>query len=245
MGHYPRVLELMQDNDYDKKLKKDNKNKDNKNKNGFRYRRIRIPNKSNGVISPLSSGSQKIQSYVLRNNRTIEDFFVLPTIDNDEQQQQQQQDHNSIALNNATSSSSTTNDDGNHEENTCQPMAKWMTVSFVNCNSIHEIDVQGSVSQHDQTDLVLLGQGWFRSTWKYTTFVDLNSPSTKSSAKNKKKPSPLSSSVVLKTLRIEREFIEEYYELHRRDAVAMERLTFSPYVMDVYGYVPLFADFDV
>lgn len=28
----------------------------------------------------------------------------------------------------------------------------------------------------------------------------------------------------------------EYYELHRRDAVAMERLTASPYVMDIYGY---------
>jgi hypothetical protein len=25
-------------------------------------------------------------------------------------------------------------------------------------------------------------------------------------------------------------------ELHRRDAVAMERLTYSPYVMDIYGY---------
>ena len=30
--------------------------------------------------------------------------------------------------------------------------------------------------------------------------------------------------VVLKTLRIEREFLDEYYELHRRDALAMERL---------------------
>ena len=28
----------------------------------------------------------------------------------------------------------------------------------------------------------------------------------------------------------------EYYELHRRDAVAMERLTASPYVMDIYGH---------
>lgn len=37
-------------------------------------------------------------------------------------------------------------------------------------------------------------------------------------------------------LRIEREFLEEYYELHRRDALAMERLTFSPYVLDIYGY---------
>ena len=38
------------------------------------------------------------------------------------------------------------------------------------------------------------------------------------------------------TIRIEREFLEEYYELHRRDALAMERLTFSPYVLDIYGY---------
>ena len=42
--------------------------------------------------------------------------------------------------------------------------------------------------------------------------------------------------VVLKTLRMERDFLEEYYELHRRDALAMERLTFSPYVLNIYGY---------
>jgi serine/threonine protein kinase len=35
---------------------------------------------------------------------------------------------------------------------------------------------------------------------------------------------------------MEREFLEEYFDLHRRDAVAMERLTFSPFVIDVYGY---------
>ena len=35
---------------------------------------------------------------------------------------------------------------------------------------------------------------------------------------------------------MERHFYDEYYDLHRRDALAMERLTFSPYVMDIYGY---------
>ncbi len=39
-----------------------------------------------------------------------------------------------------------------------------------------------------------------------------------------------------RTVRIERDFLPEYYELHRRDALAMERLTFSPYVLDIYGY---------
>lgn len=38
-----------------------------------------------------------------------------------------------------------------------------------------------------------------------------------------------------KTLRLEREFKPEYYELHRRDAVAMERLTRSPFVVNVFG----------
>jgi hypothetical protein len=38
------------------------------------------------------------------------------------------------------------------------------------------------------------------------------------------------------TRRFERDFLDEYYDLHRRDAMAMERLTFSPFVLDVYGY---------
>jgi hypothetical protein len=67
-----------------------------------------------------------------------------------------------------------------------------------------------------KSHLTFLGQGWFRSAWK----VELGNSDT----------------MVLKTLRLDREFLDEYYELHRRDAVAMERLTFSPFVMDVYGY---------
>ena len=35
---------------------------------------------------------------------------------------------------------------------------------------------------------------------------------------------------------MDREYLPEYYELHRREAIAMERLTASPYVMDMYGY---------
>ena len=37
-------------------------------------------------------------------------------------------------------------------------------------------------------------------------------------------------------IRLRRDFLPEYYELHRRDAVAMERLTQSPYVMDIFGH---------
>jgi serine/threonine protein kinase len=100
----------------------------------------------------------------------------------------------------------------------CLPMADWQTQSFVNCNSLHEIDLHQGIThvQNGTTQLAFLGQGWFRSTWQVGS--DSEEP------------------VVLKTLRLEREFLEEYYELHRRDAVAMERLTHSPFVMNVFGY---------
>ena len=107
----------------------------------------------------------------------------------------------------------------------CVPMHDWQTKSFPNCNLIHEYDMNaaGPGTYKNNTNLVLedslvlLGQGWFRHTWR------LNTGAT-------------GESVVLKTLRLEREFYDEFYDLHRRDAVAMERLTHSPFIMDIYGY---------
>jgi hypothetical protein len=178
----------------------------------FQYERVKVPKEQ--IPPSLNIG-----------NRTWDEFLELPTtIISEENGDQQMNDNNTTnsAIRNSTNmmtdSMSTHLRDSN--DDTCLPMAKWMTASFVNCNSMHEIDLMGSVAQHDQTDLVLLGEGWFRSTWKYSVHNDLSPSST----------------VVVKTLRIEREFLEEYFELHRRDAVAMERLTFSPFVMDVYGY---------
>ncbi|KAL3808917.1 hypothetical protein ACHAXA_004685 [Cyclostephanos tholiformis] len=74
-----------------------------------------------------------------------------------------------------------------------------------------------------------LGQGWFRSAWEmYVEQIP--------GYDEDEEEWGFEESVVLKTLRIERDFLPEYYELHRRDALAMERLTFSPYVLDIYGY---------
>lgn len=94
-----------------------------------------------------------------------------------------------------------------HDNDQCVAKADWQIQSKPNCNSIHEI------SLHD-THLSVLGEGWFRTTWRYNATIP----------------------VVLKTLRIARNFLAEYYELHRRDAVAMERLTGSPFVVNIYGY---------
>ncbi len=101
-------------------------------------------------------------------------------------------------------------DSQNKLDDICEPAEPWQVDARPNCNSFHEIDMKPS-----ESPLLFLGQGWFRSAWR------LNQADK---------------SVVIKMLRLEREFLDEYYELHRRDAVAMEHLTFSPFVMDVYGY---------
>lgn len=105
----------------------------------------------------------------------------------------------------------------------CQPRAAWQTMSFPTCNSLHEVSlhaIAAATAPTDSEDLQLLGQGWFRSTWRLDRTVAADQQEE---------------SVVLKTLRLEREYKREYYELHRRDAVAMERLTRSPFVVNVYG----------
>lgn len=110
--------------------------------------------------------------------------------------------------------------ENSHLEN-CVPLAEWMTDSYPNCNLFHEISLPRSIlvntTSPGLTDEALkqLGRGWFRTTWRWDRFNE---------------------ALVLKTLRVEREFLNEYYDLHNRDAVAMERLTASPYVVDVYGY---------
>jgi serine/threonine protein kinase len=112
-----------------------------------------------------------------------------------------------------------------YTEGDCVPMHEWQTKSFPNCNLLHEYDLRAagpgvyrnSTNVVLEDNLILLDGGWFRHTWR------LNVGST-------------DESVVLKTLKYEREFYDEFYDLHRRDAVAMERLTHSPFVMDVYGY---------
>lgn len=102
----------------------------------------------------------------------------------------------------------------------CLPLADWHTKSFPNCNSIHEINMPLAAMNKTvigEEDMDVLGEGWFRTTWRLDNQVQHET-------------------TVLKTLRIEREFLQEYYELHRRDAVAMERLTWSNFVVDIFGY---------
>jgi serine/threonine protein kinase len=120
----------------------------------------------------------------------------------------------------------------------CIPLADWMTKSFPNCNNFHEMNLPNSIYWNEtqmtatttvaeqrrraavyDNRLTKLGRGWFRTTWRWDRHLHYHDEA-----------------VVLKSLRLERDFLHEYFELHNRDAVAMERLTASPHVVDVYGY---------
>jgi hypothetical protein len=133
----------------------------------------------------------------------------------------------------------------------CVPMVPWHTESRPNCNMLHEVDIPTSlasrmavfatedsntkVTSWDHSTLEkmeawadFLGQGWFRQAWELQPHT--NTPLLETSQEEEE------DNVILKMLRYERDYFDEYYDLHRRDAMAMERLTASPYTLNVYGY---------
>jgi serine/threonine protein kinase len=83
-----------------------------------------------------------------------------------------------------------------------------MSVMFhvATCNLFHEMEM---------TDHNLLASGNWRDTWLQQNSGD---------------------KTIVKTLKFEHTFQEQYYELSRVDALAMERLTSNPFVMDVHGF---------
>jgi serine/threonine protein kinase len=103
------------------------------------------------------------------------------------------------------------------ETEECKAQYDWQLASFPTCNTLHEMDLlqeirlpQGHVVAH----------GFWRDVW---VVQDAAVPNT-------------THPIVLKTIRYQHEFEERNYDRHRRDAVAMERLTKSKLVVDIYGH---------
>ena len=105
-------------------------------------------------------------------------------------------------------------------EGDCIPMYKWQTSSFPSCNKLHEIDMLQFYSndEREEVNIQLINAGYWRDVWIFHDGDEMRSPR------------------VLKTLRYDHEWEERNYERHRRDAVAMERLSSSPYAVDIYGF---------
>jgi hypothetical protein len=105
------------------------------------------------------------------------------------------------------------------ERNNCIAQYDWMKQSFPTCNMLHEADLtnmhRGERKYHEEVRL--LGSGYWRDVWRVKADRQLETN-------------------IVKTLRYKHAWADRNYDRHRRDALAMERLTWSPNVVDIYGF---------
>ena len=104
--------------------------------------------------------------------------------------------------------------------------APWQDFSFPTCNDIHEIDLAAFLSKvakrkdrrsRNGVPLGYLSDGLWRTVWSVL-------------------PRDADQPVVIKMMKGEHDVDERNLDRHRRDALVMERLTSSPYVVDIFGY---------
>jgi hypothetical protein len=100
------------------------------------------------------------------------------------------------------------------EHDDCVAQYNWQKTSNPTCNLLYEKDLT-DLKEYMLSNQRLIANGYWRDVWKSFD------PWSKS---------------VLKTMRYEHEYVPRNYDRHRRDAVAMEQLTSSLNVVDIYGY---------
>jgi len=129
----------------------------------------------------------------------------------------------------------------------CVPMQEWQTMYHPSCNAMHELALQtigATKSDHNLNNkhnnythlkkfrggeveglsANLFGTGGF---WRYAWKLDLENFDYQRGKMD---------TVVLKTLKYEHNFEDAHFEHDRVDAVAMERLTSSPHVINIFGF---------
>jgi hypothetical protein len=130
------------------------------------------------------------------------------------------------------------NDTAEQYTDTCIPMTSWQTQVFPTCNNLHEIDMSKGLINDDSSEtkkagfvkFQLIGKGGsrlvFRAKWQ---------PPRYNISDSQHEPSYMER-YALKVLRIDRPFEPYLYEYNRVDAIASERLTSAPDIVDIYGY---------
>jgi hypothetical protein len=130
----------------------------------------------------------------------------------------------------------------------CQFKYDWQEGAFPNCNLIHEFELgqlnrmlgrmarkRLRLREGDGNDLVkYLSHGYWRDVW---VLSHRNAPN----GHQLKEKEELT---VLKTLRYEHDFTDRNYDRHRKDALASERLSGSPYVVDIFAFCQNTAVFE-
>jgi len=98
----------------------------------------------------------------------------------------------------------------------------WQEYNFPNCNDVHEIDLASvlafSSKNDDDNNLGYVASGLWRSVWAVNPRAVMSQP------------------IVMKIMEMEHDVNTRNFDRHRRDAIVMERLTSSPYVVDGYGF---------
>ncbi len=116
-----------------------------------------------------------------------------------------------------------------HEnDDKCKPMAKWQSEFYPTCNEFHAFDAPEALSERDFW--ILSRKGYWRYAWEV-----VENREKKWTDESWKKYTH-NSSIVLRTFKLEHNYEEGYFENNRVDAVAMERLSKSPYVINMYGF---------
>jgi hypothetical protein len=110
----------------------------------------------------------------------------------------------------------------------CVPMADWQSTFYPTCNEFHAFDAPEAILDRDLW--MISNKGYWRHAW------EIVENKTQQWTDDSWDEYSHDSSIVLRTFKLEHAFEEGYFENNRVDAVAMERLTKSPYVINMFGY---------
>jgi hypothetical protein len=122
------------------------------------------------------------------------------------------------------------------ENETCRLRYAWQKTSFPTCNVIHEFDgaapwtassrVRNKMGSGTSSSVIgrhklyrMIGYGFWRDVWI------VHGPSA-----------TMAETAIFKTMRWIHDYTPRNYDRMRRDAVAMERLSASPFIVDLYAY---------
>eukprot|EP00566_Odontella_aurita_P011879 CAMPEP_0113531968 /NCGR_PEP_ID=MMETSP0015_2-20120614/3789_1 /TAXON_ID=2838 /ORGANISM="Odontella" /LENGTH=383 /DNA_ID=CAMNT_0000430859 /DNA_START=455 /DNA_END=1606 /DNA_ORIENTATION=- /assembly_acc=CAM_ASM_000160 len=102
-------------------------------------------------------------------------------------------------------------------EGNCKEQHDWQLTTFPACNQVFEFDLTDlGARKKGEEQVRLINNGYWRDVWFVREY-----DGTKRA---------------LKTMRYEHDFEERNYDRHRKDALASERLTSSPNVVDIFGF---------
>lgn len=133
---------------------------------------------------------------------------------------------------------------------TCRPKSKWHTFSFPTCNQMHELDFASGLvppspvpfvdeddsgSDNNEVFVEYKFSGASRSSWLVHT-ICTDGDECVAPGFNATKEKRTGPQVILKTLNWEMEYDEVVFDHQRIDALASERLTSSPHVIDIFGF---------